>query len=351
MSNVTSVYSTLSLCNGLTKFYTPQKLNANVSITLPHAFKDANGNTLRTITSEHCNMVLTKAQMQFYIPVPEKPHKIANTVSGVHVYWNEIAGITKYGVWRSETGKNGTYKWIANPEATHFTDTKVESGKTYYYKITACVEIGISEKTQYHGDKSEALGITYVSTPDISSRKNQAVGVKLEWKKITGATGYGIYRKSYNGDDAWKRIGTVTSGDTLIYTDTSVKNNNGTVYRYTIRALAGSDRKTLSGCRNAGRTMVRLSSQKINSVAKTTANSIKCAWTTSKVVDGYEVRLMVGNDVHKTYTIENYKTGVKTFTNLPKGKIYKIQVRTYKKVNGVGTFYSAWSVAQEVALK
>ena len=35
---------------------------------------------------------------------------------------------------------------------------------------------------------------------------------------------------------------------------------------------------------------------------------------------------------------------------LPKGQTYKIQVRSYKNVSGVGSFYSAWSVAQYVTL-
>lgn len=350
MGNVTSTYGMLVLCSNLKTLYTPKALNSDTSITLPNTFKDTKGNSVRTVTSEHCNMVLTKAETQFYIPVPEKPNKIVNTVSGVHVYWEGITGVTKYGVWRSETGKDGTYKWIANPEATHFTDTKVESGKTYYYKVTACIEVGLSEKTQYHSDKSEAIGIVYTSTPDITSRVNKAAGVELKWNKITGATGYGIYRKSYDGDDAWVRIATIDSGDTLSYTDTSVKNNNGTVYKYTIRALAGKDNKTLSGCRSTGRTMVRLSSQILKSAAKTGATSIKCSWSTSSQVIGYELRFMVGNKVEKTFTVGNFKTGTKTFTDLKAGQTYKVQVRTYKKVDGVGTFYSAWSTAKSVTL-
>lgn len=65
-----------------------------------------------------------------------RSYKVVNVVSGVHLYWNEVDGVTKYGIWRSETGKNGTYKWVANPTTTHYLDKNVESGKTYYYKIS-----------------------------------------------------------------------------------------------------------------------------------------------------------------------------------------------------------------------
>ena len=267
----------------------------------------------------------------------EKPYKIANVVSGVHVYWNAVDGAQKYGLWRSENGKNGTYKWIANPTVAHFTDTKVTSGKTYFYKVTT-----LDTSDNSHSVMSDPIGVTYVSTPDITKRNNIASGVKLEWEKITGATGYAIYRKSYYGDDAWVRVGTIPGNSTFTWTDTEVKNKNGEVYKYTIRALAGSDMKTLSGCRNAGRTMARLSSQTMKSASRTAAGSVMCNWTTSGAVTGYEVRF---TDVYgnvKTYTVGNYKTGKKAVTGLKSGREYTVQVRTYKTVDGMG-FYSDWS--------
>ena len=277
-----------------------------------------------------------------YSKIP-KPSKIVNVVSGVHVYWNKVRGVEKYGLWRSETGINGTYKWVANPTVPHFTDTKAESGKTYYYKVTTMDASG------KHSEKSDAIGITYVSTPDISSRVNKAAGITLGWKKVPGATGYAIYRKSYSGNDAWVRVATISGNATFTWTDTSVKNNNGTAYKYTIRALAGSNMKTLSGCRNAGRSMVRLTSRTLTGAAKASATSIKCSWNTSSAVTGYEVRFMVGDQVYKTFTVGDYKIGAKTFTGLQAGQTYKIQVRSYKKIDGM-CFYSAWSTAKTVTL-
>ena len=299
---------------------------------------------IRTYTCTVCAKTKTET-IPALETAPEKPYKIANVVSGVHVYWNAVDGAKKYGLWRSETGKDGTYKWIANPTVAHFTDTKVTSGKTYYYKVTI-----LNTDYNQHTNMSEAIGVTYVSTPDITSRTNIAAGIELGWDKIAGATGYAIYRKSYSGTDAWTRIGTIEGNETFTWIDTNVKNNNGTVYKYTIRALAGSNMKTLSGCRNAGRTMARLSSQVLKSAEKVNSTSVKCTWTTSCQVTGYEVRFMVGDTVYKTYTVGNYKTGVKTFTELVSGKTYTVQVRTYKKVDGVGSFYSDWSTAKTVKI-
>lgn len=278
-------------------------------------------------------------------PVPEKPYKIVNVVSGVHVYWKAVDGVSKYGVWRSESGINGTYKWIANPTVPHYTDTSAESGKTYYYRIT-CMNTSLN----VHYEKSEAVGITYVATPDLTLRVNRATGIGLGWNSVEGATGYAIYRKTYSGGDDWVRVATITDPGTTTWDDTGVKAENGSIYKYTIRALAGSNRNTLSGCRAAGRTMVRLTSRTLNSAVKTSATSVKCTWSTTTQANGYEVRFMVGNSVYKTYTVGNYATGVKTFTGLEAGQTYKIQVRSYKKVEGVGCFYSAWSTAKTVTL-
>lgn len=269
--------------------------------------------------------------------------KITNVVSGVHVYWNEVMGAATYNVYRA-TSKTGSYTLVKKGvAASHYIDTTAVSGKTYYYKVEA---VRGSVKSQLSGPST---GIIFVGTPDITSRINKGAGIQLGWNKISGATGYAIYRKPYNGS-TWTRVTTIEGNGIFTWTDESVKANNGTVYKYTIRALAGSNMKTLSGCRNTGRTMVRLASRTLSSATKASSTSIKCSWTTSSAVTGYEVRFMVGDTVYKTVTIGNYKTGVKTFKDLKAGQTYKVQVRSYKKVAGVGSFYSAWSTAKYVKL-
>ena len=282
---------------------------------------------------------------RFYIVEDEniaapKISKIVNTVQGSHVYWNKVSGATNYTVYRS-TSKTGFYKRLITTSAVHYTDTTVESGKTYYYKIKA-------NKGSIQSGASAAMGIVFVDTPDLTLRVNRSVGIGLGWNKITGATGYAIYRKTTG---SWVRVATISGNNTFTWNDTSVKSKNGTVYHYTIRALAGSNMKTLSGCRNTGRTMVRLFTPTISSAVKASSTSLKATWNRNSSATGYEVRLMVDSNVYKTYTYGNNKTIVKTIIGLPSGKTYKVQVRSYKKVSGVGSFYSAWSAAKYVTLK
>lgn len=292
---------------------------------------------------EYCNL---KTEINV-VPLKPEVYKITNVVSSVHLYWNKTAGSGEYLIERFNraTDEVKVFKFIKD---THFLDTTVESGETYRYRIYNVSWIENNLYDRHHS--SDTYCVTYVSTPDITMRTNRSTGIGLSWNKIKGATGYAVYRRTYWGTDPWVRVATITNPNTLSWTDTSVKDINGKAYRYTVRALAGSDRSILSGCRSTGRTMVRMTTRTLCSVNKVTANSVKCHWMPTKHCDGYEVRFMDGDKVYKTYKVDNYQVGFKTFAGLKSGKTYKIQVRSYKKLNNVGTFYSAWSNAKYISL-
>lgn len=60
---------------------------------------------------------------------------------------------------------------------------------------------------------------------------------------------------------------------------------------------------------------------------------------------------MVGSKVYKTYGVNGNANLTKTITGLTKGTTYKVQVRAYKNVSGVGKFYSSRSTAKNVTVK
>ena len=268
--------------------------------------------------------------------------KCVNTVQGVHIYWSMPEELQKrvcY-IYRSENSGE-SYGPIALGLVGDYVDTDVVSGTQYYYEIRISNEL-----------VSDPYVMTYVDTPDVTTRVNSVGGIRIYWNKINGATGYAIYRKGDGANDKWARVKTIAGNDTFVWTDSSTKpaSCNGTVYHYTIRALAGADRSILSGCRSTGRTMVRLNKPVIYSMTKKSAGTVLGTWSPNDKATGYEVRFMVGTEVYKTFVYGDNTIVKKTISGLPTGKTYKIQVRSYYKTKNVGTYYSSWSDAVNVKL-
>ena len=274
-----------------------------------------------------------------YSPTVDKPYKIANVVQGSRVYWKGIGTGNTYGVFRS-TSKDGYYDLIAKTKSTNYLDTSVQSGKTYFYRI-GMIDWHISDgNITSYGVLSDPLGITFVGTPDLTIRANRSSGVSLGWERIPNATGYAVYRKSYSGSDPWVRVKTISGGSTTTWIDTSLKSVNGTIYKYTVRALYGT---TLSGCYSNGRTMVRLGSSWFTTAKRTSSTEADFTWSKNNSADGYELRFMYGSQVADTFVIGGKSNNGIIITNIPANMDFKVQVRSYKRVAGVGVFYSAWS--------
>ena len=166
--------------------------------------------------------------------------------TSVKLSWDKTSYASGYRVYRA-TSKDGTYKRVAELSGstnTKFTDNKLSSGKTYYYKVRAYRKVG---KDKDHGSYSTILkASTRCNTPVItscisSSKKddtNKTGKLKISWKKINGAYGYAIYRSdSKNGN--YKRIKTIKSGSTLSTYDEGLK--IGKIYYYKINAYRTAD--------------------------------------------------------------------------------------------------------------
>jgi hypothetical protein len=155
--------------------------------------------------------------------------KLANASNGVKVTWSKTTGASGYYVYR----KIGTEKWVSiatikSGSTVSYTDTTAKAGTTYYYTVKA-----YSGKTysSYVTDKT----IKRLTQP-VVTLSNVTKGVKISWKKITGASGYIVYRRT--ASNKWSPLKTLTSASTLSYTDTTGK--NGTTYYYTVKAYSGN---------------------------------------------------------------------------------------------------------------
>ena len=161
------------------------------------------------------------------------------TYEGTKISWNSVKGATGYAVYR----KNGTNDWkmIDTTTDTSYIDKAVLTNETtYYYTVRAYKGTEADAlKNKYSGDywtsyDSDGVQVSYMTTPMIDSTATASSGIRLSWQKVSGVTGYAVYRKTSGAE--WGMIGTTTSTS---YTDTSGL-KNGTTYYYTLRAYKGN---------------------------------------------------------------------------------------------------------------
>ena len=158
--------------------------------------------------------------------------------TSVKLSWSKVSDASGYRVYRS-TSKDGTYKLVADlsgSSKTSYTNKNLSPGKTYYYKVRAYKKVGSNR--DYGSYSSKLKASTKCNAPVISTTSNDKGKVKITWKKVSGASGYAIYRStSKNG--SYQKIKTLKSGSTLSFIDTNLKSKK--TYYYKVKAYKSAD--------------------------------------------------------------------------------------------------------------
>ncbi|MGM9538567.1 MAG: Ig-like domain-containing protein, partial [Candidatus Onthomonas sp.] len=168
----------------------------------------------------------------------------ANIVGGIRVKWSAQPGADSYAIYRKTSSTGWTRLDIVS--TSQFDDKTADSGTTYIYTVRA---ISGNRMSDYDHTGVSCL---HLSAPSLTGAKASGNTIQVTWNKVTGATGYLVYRKTSSSN--WTRVATLTSGSTVSFKDSS--GDPGTTYTYTVRAtkdsvLSGYDSKgvsaTLSG--------------------------------------------------------------------------------------------------------
>ncbi|MBE6752403.1 MAG: hypothetical protein E7556_07745 [Ruminococcaceae bacterium] len=253
--------------------------------------------------------------------------KVANSAKGVKVTWNNIENAEKYVVY-SSTYSTKNKKWSGwkkrgTTTSTSWTDTSVKSGTKYKYTVKA---VNGDVLSKYKSSSS----ILYLAQPTVKIA-NASTGVKVTWNKITGATGYKVYRAEYkNGKwSSWKGMKTIDKGSTVSYTDKSAK--SGVKYKYTVKAVNG---KTASTYKSSS-SLLYLAQPKV--AVKALSNGIKVAWVQSTGATSYKIYRSEYNAKTKKWSswksLKTAKSTSKSYVDKSAKKGVKYRY-TVKAVNG-----------------
>ncbi len=159
----------------------------------------------------------------------------ANAVAATSVTltWNKVKGADSYTVYQY---KNGSWKSVGKTSKTSLAVKSLKSNKKYSFRVKA-----YSSKTKVYSDSSSTFNAVTipVTVKKLKASSVKATSVKLTWDKVSGATGYQIYR-STNGKK-WTKIGTVSSKYNYF---TDKKANKNTKYYYKVRSYRKASGKT-----------------------------------------------------------------------------------------------------------
>jgi GH25 family lysozyme M1 (1,4-beta-N-acetylmuramidase)/fibronectin type 3 domain-containing protein len=166
------------------------------------------------------------------------------SATAVALKWSSVSGATGYQIYRlnSSTGKYEKLKTVTGESAVSYTDTAVSSGTTYSYQVRAYIKY---DGVNYFGEFSSISSMT-TAPAKVGSLKLTAASkaVTLKWSKVTGATGYEIYR--YNSTTKkYEKVKTIKGVSTITWKNTKL--TKGTTYKYKVRAYRSYEGTTYYG--------------------------------------------------------------------------------------------------------
>ena len=271
-----------------------------------------------------------------------------STTGPVTLSWSKAADdVTGYRVYRYDADQD-KYVYLKSTTSRKYTDEDVTSGKTYQYKVRCYWTIG---GTNYYGNYSSVVSVTTppAKVSGVSTAVRSSTYLTLSWDKVSGASGYRIYK--YNtSSKSYEKVTTISKESTVSYKITGL--TAATEYQFKVRAYKKTDTGTLWGSSSSAYKDCTKPAQTKNLKAATKSSAVTLTWSKVARAGGY--RIYRYNSKTKKYekiaTVKGNKTFSYKDTKLKKGSTMKYKVRAYKTYNGTN-YYGAYSEVVSIKVK
>ena len=258
----------------------------------------ANGSYYYTVRAYYSNTATTNMSTYY---TPEDPvvfHKalqisVVPVSGGLDLSWTRDSRANGYRLYRRV---KGTSTWtvlsnITSNSTVKYRDQSLTNNTTYEYVVrayygsrTLSASVSVSNNNEWSGSLTESY--VYLAAPELGRTENTTTGIKVTWEKVSGATGYRVYRKTPNG--TWAQVAKISSGATEAYVDTSsTKLSVGTAVYYTVRAI-GSDGVSLSFYDTTGLYTAYLPAPELVA-AEVSSSGTTIKWNAVSTADKYRV--------------------------------------------------------------
>ena len=299
-----------------------------------------------TMSSSNTNNTTTTTK-----PTTVKNLKLTGTAAtSLSVKWDAVSKASKYYIKITNNTKGTSFSKTVTTNYAKLNNLTL--GNQYSVKVCAYV----SGKWGAYSNKITAKTAKPKPTTTSSSALKAPSGLKttvvytatakLAWKKVSGASGYYVYK--YSGGK-YKKAYTIKGGST---TNCTVKGlSPGTKYYYCVAAYNSSK----TGSRSSSLSFVtKPNGTKITSSSSPSKTKIKINWQKpSRAYNGYQIVYSRKSNFSKlvaTKNISSKNTTTYTGKNFTKGVKYYIRVRSYRTVDGK-KYYSVWSNTVKVKSK
>ena len=246
----------------------------------------------------------------------------------IKLKWSSLDNVDCYEIWRDTKDAYDYEKIDEVSDATSYIDKNVETGKQYYYLIRPVFNDGTTGEfsSSFSG---VALGQVKLTGAVAVSGKE----ITLNWKKVSKAEGYLIYRKD-SSDSKFYQVGKVTSGKTLTYTDTVTSGKK--TYTYKVQAYNTSNGKQGVGAFSKTKSAKTLAKPKIKYAVSNGSRQIEVNWGAVSGAYGYRIKRSTSkNGTYKVVaTVKGKNKTTYQDKKLAAGKTYYYKVETINKVNG-----------------
>ena len=179
-----------------------------------------------------------KPVQQIKLATPKLGKVVSAGYNALKLNWSKVNGANGYRVY---VKVNGQWKALGNTKSTTYVHKKLETGKSYTYTVKAYKNTKSGTVWSSY-DKKGITGKAALSAPSLrKAKRTSAKKAILSWKKVNGASGDVVYRKTNNG--RWQIVKKITKGNITSFTDKKL--SKGKKYTYTVRAYRTVGKKNI----------------------------------------------------------------------------------------------------------